>query len=258
MCYDAAQLAFRVYKEAVRLNASKEEIDRLREKWEKLEEAHSNYYHVNGFQHPKLLAYFLDDDKGGLTIDQFYWGLIPHWVKDEEQAEKIWNSTINARLETLDSKPSFRDAYKKHRCLIPLQGFFEYHHKHNKSFPYFIREKNIEVMFVAGVFDEWVNEFTGEIVKSMSLVTTKANKDMSIIHNNPKLEEPRMPFILPDHLARTWLDDPDTVLNNYDRESLQLDYWTVPKLRGKQYPGNTEETWKECHYQELDDQQELF
>lgn len=257
MCYDAAQLAFRVYKEAVRLNASKEEIDRLRTKWEKLEKVHSNYYHVNGFQHPKLLAYYLADDNL-LDIDHFYWGLIPNWVKDEAQAEKIWNSTVNARVETLDSKPSFRDAFKRHRCLIPLQGFFEYHHKRGKSFPYFIREKDVEIMFVAGVFDEWINEATGEVVRSMSLVTTRANKDMSIIHNNPKLEEPRMPLILPDELARVWLENPEQLIRTYDGEALSLESHAVCRLRGKQYPGNSEETWQEFHYQELDDQQELF
>lgn len=257
MCYDAAQLAFRVYKEAVRLNASKEEIDRLRSKWEQLEKVHSNYYHTNGFQHPKLLAYHLDENDT-LDIDHFYWGLIPNWAKDEEHAEKIWNSTINARSESLSEKPSFRDAYKKHRCLIPLQGFYEHHHKQGKSFPYFVRENKKEIMFVAGIFDEWLNKNTGELVRSMSIVTTRGNDKMASIHNNPKLEEPRMPLILDDNSARRWLEEPEVVLDHYNREDLHLNAWTVRKLRGKQYVGNTEEAWKECNYSELNDQQELF
>lgn len=257
MCYDAAQLAFRVYKEAIRLNASKEEIDLLKEKWEKLEKAHSNYYHVSGFQHPKLLTYY-EDGNGKLDVGQFYWGLIPHWVKNEEQAEKMWNSTINARVESLESKPSFKDAFKKHRCLIPLQGFYEHHHKGGKSFPYFIRQHKKEVMFVAGIFDEWINKESGEIVRSMSLVTTRANKKMAEIHNNPKLEEPRMPLVLPDDLTRNWLTEPEDTLKEYRQESIELDAWTVPRLRGNQYRGNVPESWEECHYQELNDQQELF
>lgn len=257
MCYDAAQLAFRVYKEAVRLNASKEEIDHLRTKWEKLEKAHSNYYHVSGYQHPKLLAYHLDKENK-LDIDYFYWGLIPHWTKDEQQAQDHWNSTINARVETLATKPSFRDAYKQHRCLIPLQGFYEYHHKNGKSFPYFIREKDIEIMFVAGIFDEWLNKETGELVQSMSLVTTRGKDIMAKIHNNPKLEEPRMPLILPDDLARIWLESPEQLENVHSIPLPALDAHTVRRLRGQQYPGNVEEVWQECDYPELNDQQELF
>ncbi len=257
MCYDAAQLAFRVYKEAVRLNASKEEIDRLRSKWEQLEKVHSNYYHVSGFQHPKLLAYHLDDNDS-LDIDHFYWGLIPNWTKDEEHAEKIWNSTINARSESLSDKPSFRDAYKNHRCLIPLQGFYEHHHKHGKSFPYFIREDKKEIMFVAGIFDEWLNKNTGELIRSMSIVTTRGNEQMAAIHNNPKLEEPRMPLIMDDNSARRWLEEPEAVLSNFERENLHLNAWTVKRLRGKQYVGNSKDAWEESTYSELNDQQKLF
>ena len=257
MCYDAAQLAFRVCKEAVRLEASKEEINRLRERWKQLEKVHTNYYHISGFQHPKLLAYHLDKDDS-LDIDHFYWGLIPKWAKDEEHAEKIWNSTINARSESLSEKPSFRDAYLKHRCLIPLQGFYEHHHSHGKSFPYFIREHKKEVMFVAGIFDEWLNKNTGELVRSMSVVTTRGNNKMATIHNNPKLDEPRMPLILEDSSARKWLNEPEVVLSEFNGENLQLNSWTVRKLRGKQYAGNTKKAWEKYNYGELNDHQKLF
>jgi putative SOS response-associated peptidase YedK len=92
----------------------------------------------------------------------------------------------------------------------------------------------------------------------MSIVTTRGNDKMATIHNNPKLEEPRMPLILDDNSARRWLEEPEAVLDHYEREDLHLNAWKVRKLRGRHYVGNTEEAWEECSYPELNDQQELF
>lgn len=251
MCYDAAQLAFRVYKEAVRLKASPEEIDELRKKWEELEQHHINYYHAAGFAHPKLLAYYLDS--GTLTIDHFYWGLVPHWTKDEEQAQKIWNHTINARAETIFEKPSFRDAANHHRCIIPLSGFYEHYHKNGKTFPYFIREKDEEILFVAGLYADWLNKETGELIRSFSIITTKANQLLTKIHNNPKMDEPRMPLILDDKFARKWLNgnpkEIESIIEN--NKAPRLVAWTVGKLRGKEYVGNQKQAWTEVEYPEL-------
>jgi putative SOS response-associated peptidase YedK len=113
-------------------------------------------------------------------------------------------------------------------------------------------------MFVAGIFDEWLNKLTGELVRSMSIVTTKGNQQMATIHNNPKLEEPRMPLILNDKLARTWLEEPDVALSYFNKDEIHLNTRTVRRLRGKQYVGNTEEAWEKHAYSELNEQQELF
>ena len=67
-----------------------------------------------------------------------------------------------------------------------------------------------------------------------------------------------MPLVLPDDLARNWLTKPEDTLKEYQQESIELNAWTVRRLRGHQYRGNVEEAWEECHYQELNDQQELF
>lgn len=97
-------------------------------KWEPL-------YHVSGFVHPELPAI---TDELPTEIVELKWGLIPFWVKDEVSAIKISNQTLNARGETIFEKPSFRDSAKNKRCLIIVDGFFEYQHRGGKTHPHFI------------------------------------------------------------------------------------------------------------------------
>ena len=204
MCYETAQLVYNIYKEAKRSGASEEEILELRTKWERLKNGGLKFYHVSGFTHPKLAAF--SSKEGHLDVDYYNWGLIPHWVKDEMQAKQLWDKTLNARGETIFEKPSFRDAARKSRCILPLDGFYEHPHKAGKTFPYFIRRLDKQPLLVGGLVSEWVNEGTGEILKTTSIVTTQANPLMKDIHNNPKLKEARMPLVLRDEDARRWLE----------------------------------------------------
>ena len=249
MCYDTAQLAYRIYREALRLNVSPDEIAHLKQKWEKLKEDGVNYYHASGYAHPKLAAFTRKEEK--IDLNLYRWGLIPHWVKDEEQARQIWNNTINARGETLFEKPSFRDAAKMGRCIIPLNGFYEHHHKGGKTFPYFIQRKDRERLLVGGLTANWVNKETGEIFDTLSLVTTNANELMAQIHNNPKVKEPRMPLILDEEDAETWLEgsQEDAMQLIKPNNSQILDAWTVPRLRGKDCIGNKKEIQKKFEYE---------
>ena len=183
MCYETSQLAEKIYREAVRLGADPDEIDRLKLKWEQLKAEHSGYYHASGFQHPKLAV--LQSKENKIELDLSVWGLIPHWVKEEEQAQQIWNRTINARGETIFEKPSFRQAASTGRCILPLDGFFEHHHKNGRAFPYYIKTANKERLLIGAIKDSWTNRATGEIIDSFSIVTTPGNELLSEIHNNP-------------------------------------------------------------------------
>lgn len=258
MCYETSQLAEKLYREAIRLNASIEEIDRLKLKWEQLKAEHGNYYHASGFLHPMLALFCSDQNQ--IDLKHCVWGLIPNWTKDEKFASQIWNRTINARGETLFDKPSFKLAGYKGRCILPLDGFFEHHHKNGKAFPYFIKAKNKKRMLIGAIKDSWTNKSTGEIIDSFSIVTTPGNDLLSCIHNNPKLDGSRMPLILNEDSATEWLfgDQADAKTLIKPNNTIDLEAYTVQKLKGSGYLGNEPEVQNKHSYSELNDTPELF
>ena len=119
------------------------------------------------------------------------WGLIPTWAKDA----KIGNSCINARVETIDTKPAFRSAFKKRRCLVMADGFYEWR-KTDKQ-PHFISLKSGEQMAFAGLWETWKSP-EGP-VESCTICTTDAHDMMGQLHD-------RMPVILPRPTIDHWLD----------------------------------------------------
>lgn len=137
-----------------------------------------------------------DDRRNEIAIAR--WGLIPHWAKDE----KIAYSTFNARSETAASKPAFRDAFKRRRCLVPADGFFEWKRDGKEKQPYLIRLKGGGLFAFAGLWAIW-NDVT-----SFTIMTSQPNELMAEIHN-------RMPVILGADDHDRWLDlvaDPANVL----------------------------------------------
>ncbi len=214
-------------------------------------------FHASGFSHPKILIY---THRSPDFPEVSQWGLVPHWIKDRVQLQKFWNNTLNARGETIFEKPSFRDAAKDQRCLIYLDGFFEHHHFQGNSYPYFIESVNNEPLIVGGLYNEWVDRETGEMINTFSIVTTKGNTLLSRIHNNPKLDGPRMPLLLLPDEAESWLQNIDDPLDQKEIESLMQPYpeallkaHTVQKLRGKNYLGNVPEVIEEVRYLELEE-----
>jgi putative SOS response-associated peptidase YedK len=130
-------------------------------------------------------------------ILSFYrWGLIPFWAKDAA----IGNKLINARAETITDKPSFKKAFEHQRCLIPANGFFEWRKSDKQPFRVFLKNENIFAM--AGIWDKWLDE-NNNIIKTFSIITTKANDTVNKIHS-------RMPVILPREKEETWLKENNT------------------------------------------------
>lgn len=257
MCYETAQLAYNIYKEAKRLNASEEEVNELRDKWKRLKGFSSDFYHVSGFSHPKLLSF--SKENGKLDVKPRVWGLIPHWTKNETQAKDIWNKTLLSRAESISEKPAFRDSVKRTRCVVPIDGFYEHFHKNGKTYPHFIKGTDDKRLFVGGLTSKWLNPESGESVETLCLVTTKANEFMSKIHNNPKLKESRMPLILEDKDAVKWLDDNEPIEELLKPNAIRpLKSWTVERLKGKRYVGNCIEVQNKKEYVELIDPLELF
>lgn len=212
-------------------------------------------YHRQGHSHPKMLIY-TDKDPEIPTVST--WGLIPSWTKSKIDADKFSKMTLNARGETIFEKPSFKYSAKNRRCLIYIDGFYEHHHYKSKTYPFYISKKDKKPMILAGLWNEWVDKDTGEILNTFSIVTTKGNKLLTKIHNNPKLKEPRMPVILPEEIANNWLLPYKDELDQKAIEELiapypddEFDYYTVDRLRGKNYMGNVEEITKNVIYEEL-------
>lgn len=150
-----------------------------------------------------VLSVINDGEKNRLGFLQ--WGLIPSWSKDK----KIGFKLINARAETLAEKPSFRDAFKKRRCLVIADSFYEWRCHDNKlKTPMRIKLKSDELFAMAGLWERWKSP-EGSILYTCSIVTTSPNKLMSDIHN-------RMPVILKQEDEQIWLNP-----NNNDLVSLQ-------------------------------------
>jgi putative SOS response-associated peptidase YedK len=123
------------------------------------------------------------------------WGLIPPWAKDISIGYKM----INARSETLAEKPSFRTAYKKKRCLIIADGFYEWKlHEDKTKTPMRIKLKSNELFGMAGLWEHWKSP-EGESIYSCSVITTGPNELMKDIHD-------RMPVILKPEDEKIWLD----------------------------------------------------
>lgn len=122
------------------------------------------------------------------------WGLIPFWAK----APKIGYRMINAVGETAATKPAFRAAFKKRRCLIPADGFFEWRKDGKQKVPTYIFLKSRKPFAFAGLWESWKSP-DGETIRSCTIVTTKPNEFIEPIHN-------RMPVILSEETEALWLD----------------------------------------------------
>jgi putative SOS response-associated peptidase YedK len=210
MCYSVAQMQRKKYLTAVREGYAQEIIDQLYEDWQKSQredsenDVDSPMAFVNGFDHPKS---FCLHKETSLVASRMTWGLIPSWVKDRNQANEIRNKTLNARGESIFEKPAFQSSIREKRCLIFVDGFYEYYHFKRKTFPHFIQLiDETQPLIFGGIWDEWVDQDTAEIVRSTSIVTTEANPFMREIHNNPKANGARMPLILAPTDTDQWLN----------------------------------------------------
>lgn len=159
-------------------------------------------YHANGFDYPKWPVVTAQAPR---RIQFFNWGLVPHWVKTEAEAEEMRPLTLNAKVETLTQKPSFKYALQNaQRCLIPSTGFFEWQTVNKQKYPYYIKLRNQPIFAMAGVWESWVNPaHADDVWNTFSIITTEANPLMAKIHNTKQ----RMPLILLPGTETIWLQN---------------------------------------------------
>lgn len=145
------------------------------------------------------------------------WGLIPHWAKETKTNYKM----INAKAETVAEKPAYRGPFRHRRCVIPVDGFFEWKHDGNKKQPYFIHFRDDTPVLLAGLWDHWHD--AENALETCTILTTTANQVLDF-HD-------RMPVILTPHDVDAWLDPQITT-----KEPLQRLLRPFPENNLESYP----------------------
>ena len=127
------------------------------------------------------------------TLAKLRWGLVPGWAKDLKMGARM----INARSETVHEKPAFRSAFRRRRCVVPVNGWFEWRRENGEKQPYWLRPASDEVFSLAGLWERW--EKGEEPVETFTALTTAASPTLADIHH-------RQPVIVEDAALDEWLD----------------------------------------------------
>lgn len=163
-------------------------------------------------------------DGTGRRLLMAKWGLLPHWAKDESLAFK----TFNARAETVREKPAFRGAFKYRRCLVPVNGYYEWQRQGNKKQPFYFSRQDGDFVRLAGLFEFWKDELL-----TCTVITTAASEMAAEVHN-------RMPVVIEPEDSDTWLsaspDEAYDVLHSAGKDVLKM-YEVDPAVNNAQHDG---------------------
>lgn len=159
------------------------------------------------------IAAIRQSPEGKRVLHLLRWGLVPHWSKDANIGAKL----NNARGESVAEKPSFRDAFRRRRCLIPANGFYEWKTEGKAKLPHYISFKTGEPLALGGLWESWRSP-DGEVLRTCCIITTGPNQVMEPIHD-------RMPVIVPPDRWQDWLSKPaeeiEALLAPYPAEAMQ-------------------------------------
>jgi putative SOS response-associated peptidase YedK len=177
-----------------------------------------------------VIPFISSDDEKGIerSIQTARWGLIPSWAKDASRQA----NAINARVESIAEKPTFKSAFKSRRCLIPVTGYYEWATelgKYKPKQPFYISHKDKHSLAIAGLYETWINPATNSPITTAAIITREAAGIVAPIHH-------RMPVILPKDLWSTWIsnksltpDETEHYLNmiNLNQPDEALTFWPV-------------------------------
>lgn len=169
------------------------------------EERFLNDNFINGFSTPNL-PIILGSNPNIITTN-YSWGLMPSWAKDTEIRKK----TLNARVETINEKPSFKNI-TQNRCLIIATGYYDWRWEDNKGAKkekYIINSHDEEIFTLAGLHSNWKNPSTGEELNTFTIITTEANEIMKYVHNHKQ----RMPIMINKKDELSWLNNSTSIEN---------------------------------------------
>jgi len=133
------------------------------------------------------------DDRRAITA--YRWGLIPHWA----DSSKVGSRMFNARAETLSSSPAFRDALRRKRCLVPVDGFYEWKREGTRRQPFLIAQADGRPLALAGLWSGWRDPAADRVIRTFTIVTAGPNAQVAELHD-------RMPVVVPVEAWSTWLD----------------------------------------------------
>jgi putative SOS response-associated peptidase YedK len=148
------------------------------------------------------------------------WGMVPWW--SSKPLKELRMATFNARAETVETKPVFRDAFTQRRCLIPASGYYEWRDTPTGKQPYYFTARDGSLLTVAGLWDEWKNRDTGERLKSCTMIITEPNDFAAEIHD-------RMPAFLTEQQFAPWLTGEAGVEYLMPAPNDYLQRWPVSK-----------------------------
>lgn len=157
------------------------------------------------------------DNDDARELVMLRWGLVPFWAKDPA----IGNRMINARAETVAEKPAFRAAYRRRRCLVLGDGFYEWHREGPVKIPYFISCADGTPFAFAALWEHWDDKESGDSLQTTTLLTTTANEYLSAVHH-------RMPILLQPDRAERWLAG-DEMLDSAAADGPDLQAWPVDR-----------------------------
>jgi len=177
-----------------------------------------------------VIPFISSDDEQGIdrSINTARWGLIPTWAKDASRQA----NAINARVESIAEKPTFKSAFKSRRCLVPVTGYYEWATelgKYKPKQPFYISHKDKHSLAIAGLYETWINPATNSPITTAAIITREAAGIVAPIHH-------RMPVILPKDLWSSWLsnksltpDETEHYLNmiNLNQPDEALTFWPV-------------------------------
>jgi putative SOS response-associated peptidase YedK len=163
-------------------------------------------------------------EEGSRSLAMLHWGLVPKWAKERA----IGNRMINARAETLAEKPAFRDAFRRRRCLVVADGWYEWQVAPGGKQPWFVRLRDGRLIAFAGLWERWRDPSDGATLESCTIVTTDASQSIRKIYD-------RMPVVLAEEDWDRWMDtafsDTDKLselLRPFEPKALQA--WPVSRM----------------------------
>ena len=159
-----------------------------------------------------------DSEPGSRELVMLRWGLVPFWAKDPA----IGNRMINARAETVAEKPSYRNAYRKRRCLILASGFYEWRKTADVKTPYYITTEDDSPFAFAGLWERWDSKESDDSLQTTTIITADANDFMESLHH-------RMPIILQQEGADRWLNGDNELIHNVAEITPPLKAWPVDR-----------------------------
>lgn len=129
------------------------------------------------------------------AVVAYRWGLVPHWA----DSPRIGSRMFNARAETLGTSPAFADAFRRKRCLVPVDGFYEWHRTDGRRQPYTIGRADGQPLVLAGLWSGWRDPALDQVVRTFTIVTTGPNEQLAWLHD-------RMPVVMPAAAWASWLE----------------------------------------------------